>query len=368
VIRLAVLLALGLAVAPAAGQTKAQTVTIYCSADEAFARPILAEFTKQTGIEVRPLFDTEAGKTTGLVHRLLAERARPRADVWWSSEIFGTIQLAETGVLAAYDPPSAKDIPAAYRDPKHYWTAFGLRGRVIAYNPDKTPKDRVPKTWEELARPEYKGMVAIANPIFGTTRGHMATLMSLWGEEAFRKYLTALRDNGVRIADGNSQAVMMVARGEVEFAATDTDDVIVAIGRGDRVEMAFPDLDAPDGKKHVGTLWIPNSVAVVAGGLHADGAQELANYLASSGVEMKLSFSESANLPVRKASWDRFSSRRPPNPQGVTRSPDDKEVDRNHTYVAREIEVFQRSEPINYADVAPMLRGADAMVKEILLR
>ncbi len=357
--RVAAIILLAISIAPAAGQTKSNAVTIYCSADEAFARPILAEFTKQTGVEVRPLFDTEAGKTTGLVHRLLAERARPRADVWWSSEIFGTIQLAEAGVLAAYDPPSAKDIPAAYRDPKHYWTAFGLRGRVIAYNPEKTSKDKVPRTWAELARPEYKGKVAIANPIFGTTRGHMATLLTLWGEDAFRKYLMALRDNGVRIADGNSQAVMMVARGEVEFAATDTDDVIVAIGRGDKLEMAFPDLDAPDGKQQVGTLWIPNSVGVVAGGINKAGAKELADYLASAGVEMELSFSESANLPVRKASWDRFSRRMPPG---------EKEVDRNHTYVAREIDVFQLSAPVDYVAVAAKLRAADAMIKEILLR
>src|SRR5205814_8193953 len=78
----------------------ASSVVIYCSVDEEFARPLLAEFEKQSGITVQARYDTEAGKTTGLVERLRAERNRPRADVFWSSEIFGTIELAGQGLLS----------------------------------------------------------------------------------------------------------------------------------------------------------------------------------------------------------------------------------------------------------------------------
>src|SRR5262245_53552737 len=74
--------------------SSAREVTIYCSVDREFAEPILAEFERRNSITVRRIYDTEAGKTTGLLNRLIAEKARPRADVWWSSEIFGTIQLA----------------------------------------------------------------------------------------------------------------------------------------------------------------------------------------------------------------------------------------------------------------------------------
>ncbi len=330
------------------GSARAETpgpVTIYCSADEAIARPILAEFTKQTGIEVRPMFDTEAGKTTGLVHRLLAEKGRPRADVWWSSEIFGTIQLADAGVLAAFVPESAKDIPSEYRDPKQRWTAFGLRGRVLAYNPEKTPKDKLPKTWAELARPEYKGRIALANPIFGTTRGHMAALGTLWGEDELRKYLVGLRNNNVRVADGNSQSVMLVARGDIEFGATDTDDVIAAMARGDKVEMCFPALDAPGGKSIPGTLWIPNSIAIVAGGPDDAAAKKLAAYLTSAEVEQTLAKSESANLPVRA---------------GALR-------EANASF-ARMVKAHRLSQPVDYGAVAARLRATDALVKETLLR
>ena len=63
--------ALGLA---GCGKGDSPVVVIYTSQDEVFAEPILEEFEKQTGIQVRPVFDSEAVKTVGLVNRLLTER------------------------------------------------------------------------------------------------------------------------------------------------------------------------------------------------------------------------------------------------------------------------------------------------------
>ena len=152
--------------------------------DSAFARPILAAFEERAGIRVNQVFDTEAGKTTGLVNRILAETKAPRADVWWSSEVFGTMQLAESGVLAPYRPATASDIPQQYRDPQGLWTAFGLRGRVIAYDPARMRSDDLPARWADLTDTKYKGGFQMADPRFGTTRGHMAVLLSLWGRDA----------------------------------------------------------------------------------------------------------------------------------------------------------------------------------------
>jgi iron(III) transport system substrate-binding protein len=329
-------------------ETAARVVTIYCSADEAFARPVLAEFSRRSGVEVRPLFDTEAGKTTGLVQRLLSERSRPRADVWWSSEIFGTIQLAEAGVLSAYDSPAAGDIPPRYRDAARQWTGMATRGRVLVYDPKQISADDLPRAWADLARPEYRGRFAMANPLFGTTRGHIAAMAALWGEETLRDYLTALRENGVRITDGNAQSVLLVARGVVALAATDTDDVIVAQARGDAMEMIFPDLDAPDGRRFPGTLWIPNTVALVSGGPNPEAGKRLIDYLLSTEVEWMLARSESANLPVRPALWEQLNDA--PRPQSILPG------------------AYQRSTTLDYAAAAALLPRTDALVKEILLR
>ena len=77
------------------------SVVIYTSQDQQFAEPILAEFTRQTGIKVSAVYDSEAVKTVGLANRLLAEASHPQCDVWWSNEALRTWQLARRGVLDA---------------------------------------------------------------------------------------------------------------------------------------------------------------------------------------------------------------------------------------------------------------------------
>ena len=314
-------------------------VVVYCSVDIGFAEPILDDFARETGVKVYRQFDTEAGKTTGLLHKLLAERQNPRADVWWSSEIFGTMQLAAEGVLDSYRPTTADDIPQRYRDPGGRWTAFGLRGRVLAYDPKRTRAADLPRRWCDLVDPKYKGRVAMADPRFGTTRGHMATLLSLWGEPAMRHFYQGLRSNGFRRSDGNSHSVLLLVRGVVDFAATDTDDVFVAQRRGDSVEMVYPDLDAPGGERPTaGTLWIPCSVALVKGAPHGPAARKLIDYLASARIEERLYASDSTNVPVRPGLATKLN--------GVAWAEAD----------------------VDYAAAAAMLDRSDALVTDVLLK
>src|SRR5882672_2127888 len=69
-------------------------VVAYVSQDQVYAEPILAEFTRETGVAVRSIFDSEAVKTVALANRLIAERNRPQCDVYWGSEELRTRQLA----------------------------------------------------------------------------------------------------------------------------------------------------------------------------------------------------------------------------------------------------------------------------------
>ena len=82
-------------------------------------------------MRVNAVYDTEETKSTGLANKLLAEKNRPQADVFWGNEIFLTMRLADEGVLAAYESSAAKDVPQQFRDPEHRWTGSALRARVI---------------------------------------------------------------------------------------------------------------------------------------------------------------------------------------------------------------------------------------------
>src|SRR5262245_35419362 len=115
------------------GAERAREVTAYVSADRPFSEPIMQEYQRRSGVRVNVVYDTEETKSTGLANRLLAEKARPQADVFWSNEPVRTLVLKSRGVLQAYRSPSAQGIPAALIDPEGYWTGFSARLRVIAY-------------------------------------------------------------------------------------------------------------------------------------------------------------------------------------------------------------------------------------------
>ncbi len=276
--------------------TKKETkeVVIYTSLDQIFSEPILKEYEQKSGVIVKAVYDTEAAKTTGLVNRLIAEKAHPQADVFWNSEVGRTIILKKKGVLTPYSSPSAKDIPAHFKDKDGYWTGFAARARILIYNTELVKPEEVPQSIFELTKPKWKEQVALAFPLFGTTATHAAALFVHLGDEKAKGYFEALKNNNVVIVAGNSTSRDRVQDGELKIGFTDTDDANVAIQAGKPVDTIYPD------KEGIGTLLIPNTVALIANCPHPEEGKKLIDYLLSKEVEEKLAFSGSAQMPVRK--------------------------------------------------------------------
>jgi iron(III) transport system substrate-binding protein len=278
-------------------------VVLYSSADDALLRLIADEFQKQSHITVKIVGDTEATKTTGLVERLIAELARPRADVWWSSEPLGTIRLAREGLLQPIPPEVASSLdtgwPRELIAPDGTWRGFASRARVIVYNTAKLPTP--PATLADLTQPRFKGRVGIARPQFGTTRGQMGALLAQFGEPAFRTWLEGLRQNGVRLYDGNSAVVRAVAFGEIDAGLTDTDDVYAGKREGWPVELVFAPAALGPTSEPDEVMLLPNTAALVRGGPHPREAAALLAFLLSEKAERLLATSESRNIPWRSA-------------------------------------------------------------------
>ena len=274
-------------------KTDQQEVVIYTSVDQIFSEPVLNDFEKNTGIKVKAVYDVEASKTVGLVNRLLTEKEHPRCDVFWNSEVGRTIFLKQKGLFIPYASPSAKDIPSQFKDKNAYWTGFAARARVLVYNTNLLQSSDLPKSIFELTEPQWKGKVALGYPVFGTTATHIAALYANLGQEKTEKFLKDLKANEVVIVNGNSVVRDMVVEGQLPIGFTDTDDVNVAIQAGKPVKMLYPDRDG------LGTLLIPNTVALLKDGPHPEEGKRLINYLLSKEVESKLAFCESAQMPVR---------------------------------------------------------------------
>jgi len=273
--------------------TKGPSVVVYTALDQEFSRPVFEEFTRQTGIAVLAKFDTESTKTVGLTQALFAERERPRCDLFWNNEIVNTLRLDQAGLLASYHPPVAKNYPQQYRSPQGHWHGFAARARVLIVNTELVPAAEKPDSILDLTNPKWQGKVGIAKPLAGTTATHAACLFAVWGEAKTQAFFRAVKANA-RVMAGNKQVALAVARGELAFGLTDTDDAIIELEQGWPVKIIYPDQDADQ----LGTLFIPNTLALIQGSPNLEPAQQLVDFLLSPQVERMLAAGPSAQIPL----------------------------------------------------------------------
>jgi len=180
-------------------------VVIYSSEDKIFSEPVLQQFEKKTRIKVRAIYDTEETKSAGLVNRLIAEKDNPQADVFWSGDPARPALLEFKDIITPYFSSTAADIPRSYKDEDGHWTGFSARARIILYNTNLVSMDERPLSIFDLTKPMWRGQVAIANPLFGTTSAHMAALFIILGDEKAKKFMNDLKANGVKIVSSNSE-------------------------------------------------------------------------------------------------------------------------------------------------------------------
>jgi iron(III) transport system substrate-binding protein len=284
------------------GSSANKRVVVYCALDREFAEPILRDFTAETGLQVEPRWDSEANKSVGLYEDLVRERDRPRCDVHWNNEIVATIRLQREGILAPYQSPAAVEFPAAFKAKDATWTAFAARARILLVNTKLLPnKEDWPTSFMDGADPKWRGKFAMARPQFGTTATHAACLFHLMGHAKTEDFYRKLKDNDVVVLPGNKQVAMAVGSGKVPFGVTDTDDAYAELDEGKPVKMMFFNFSYATDRPETGTLYIPNTVALIKNCPNPEGGKKLIDYLLRPAVEAKLAKSTSRQIPLNPA-------------------------------------------------------------------
>jgi iron(III) transport system substrate-binding protein len=279
---------------PSCHSRVSKEIVVYASVDQVFSEPILEKYEKQSGIRVLPVYDVEAAKTSGLVNRIIAEKKRPQADVFWSGEFAQTIMLKEKGVLAPYKSPSASDIPSQFIDKDAFWTGFAGRARVLLVNTKLVSAIDYPKTIFDLLQDKWPAsQIGIAYPLFGTTATEAAALYATLGPEKGMAYYDKLHERGVRVVAGNSAVRDLVSSGQLMMGLVDTDDACGALAKGAPVAIDFL------GQDDMGTLVIPNTVALIAGASHPNEAKAFIDFLLSREVTKLLIESGWSHIPIR---------------------------------------------------------------------
>ena len=217
-----------------------------------------------------------------------------------------TVRLAEQGLLQAYDSPSAAGIPAKFRDPDHRWTGFAARARVLIVNTELVPDASSIRGMDDLLDDRWAGKAGIARPLTGTTLTHATALFQVLGEDRASRWLQAIADGQhstpprVNVVQSNGQLMKLVGTGALAWGWTDTDDFRVAQLKGYPVQAILPDQEpAPGETQPLGTLLIPNTVAILKDAPHPAAAQRFVDWVLSPKVEQRLAEARSAQIPVR---------------------------------------------------------------------
>jgi len=269
-------------------------VVVYSALDREFSEPILEDFEKETGITVRPVYDVESTKTVGLTNRIIQEAARPQCDLFWNNEILNTLRLQKERLLEVYRSPAAAAYPDMARSPKGTWHGFAARARVLIVNTDRLPEGERPRSILDLTKRKWRGRCGIAKPLAGTTASHAACLFAHWGDQKAKEFFRRLEENEVKILSGNKQVAIEVAGGQIDFGLTDTDDAIIEQEQGRPVAIVYPD----QAEGEMGTLFIPNTLAVIRGGPNPAAARKLVDWLLRPEIEARLAAGPSAQIPL----------------------------------------------------------------------
>lgn len=195
----------------AATEKPAGSITVYSGRGESLVKPLFEQFTKDTGIEVKVKY----GDTAELAALLAEEGSKSPADVFFAQDAGALGALRATGAFAELPASITNLVPVTYRATDNSWVGVSGRARVIVYNPDLVPAEKLPNSVKDLTAETWKGKVGWA-PTNASFQAFVTGLRQLEGEAGAKAWLEAMLKNDVKAYKDNKSIVSAVAAGEIQ--------------------------------------------------------------------------------------------------------------------------------------------------------
>lgn len=196
--------AAGLAGCSSAADSDSDSLTIYSGRNETLVKPLIDQFTSETGIKT----EVRYGGSAELSAQIAEEGGNTPAQVFFSQDAGALGALQNLGALAPLPSSVATAVPAAYRSSN--WTGISGRARTIVYDPAKFQKP--PTSVFDLTDPKYKGEVGIA-PTNASFQSFVTGMRVTSGDAKTEKWLRDIMANDPQIFDNNLKIVESVDAG-----------------------------------------------------------------------------------------------------------------------------------------------------------
>jgi len=177
-------------------------VNVYSFRQPFLIEPILAEFSKETGIQAKVIFAKK-----GLIQRLKREGELSPADIVLTSNFSKLLQLKDEGLTQQYQLSDnlVANIPAQFRDSEQHWLALTKRVRNI-YSSKERAGDQSQIRYEDLAKSEFKGKICTRSGKHPYNLGLIASMVAHDGEQKTELWLKGVKANLARKPQGNDRA------------------------------------------------------------------------------------------------------------------------------------------------------------------
>ena len=240
-------------------------LTVYGSCEEAYLNAACDKFEELYGIKV----NRQRLSTGEVAAKIEEENGNPSADVWFGGTTDPYNETAAKGLLEAYEAKNASHLlDSMYRDADGYW--YGIYKGILGFMVNTEELQRLgleaPQDWDDLLKPEYKGLIWMSNPnTAGTAKLVINTMVQMKGHDEAMKYFVELDKNIAQYTKSGSGPSKKVGIGECTIGIGFLHDGITQILDGyDNISLVIP---------KSGTSFEIGATAIFKGAKHQNAAK-----------------------------------------------------------------------------------------------
>ena len=216
-------------------------LTVYGSCEEAYLNAACDKFQELFGITV----NRQRLSTGEVAAKIEEENGNPSADVWFGGTTDPYNESVAKGLLEPYEAKNASHLLGdMYRDKDGCW--YGIYKGILGFMCNTEELERLgleePKDWDDLLKPEYKGLIWMSNPnTAGTAKLVINTMVQMKGHDEAMKYFVELDKNIAQYTKSGSGPSKKVGIGECVIGIGFLHDGITQILDGyDNISLVIP--------------------------------------------------------------------------------------------------------------------------------